>query len=33
MKVLQYINGSVINAGNNNSGALGLAAMHTLLGK
>jgi hypothetical protein len=33
MKVLQYINGSIVNAGNMNSGALGMAAMHTLLGK
>jgi hypothetical protein len=33
MKVLQYINGSIVAAGSNNSGALGMAAMHTLLGK
>jgi hypothetical protein len=33
MKILQYIDGSVVAAGNNNSGALGMAAMHTLLGK
>jgi hypothetical protein len=33
MKVLQYIDGSIIAAGSNNSGALGMAAMHKLLGK
>jgi hypothetical protein len=33
MKVVQYIDGSIISSGNNNSGPLGMAAMHTLLGK
>ncbi len=33
MKVLQYIDGSIVAAGSNNSGALGMAAMHKLLGK
>ena len=33
MKVLQYIDGSIVSDGNNNSGALGMAAMHKLLGK
>jgi hypothetical protein len=33
MKVLQYIDGSIVADGNNNSGALGMAAMHKLLGK
>jgi hypothetical protein len=33
MKVLQDINGSIFADGNNNSGALGMAAMHKLLGK
>jgi hypothetical protein len=33
MKILQYIDGSIVADGNNNSGALGMAAMHKLLGK
>jgi hypothetical protein len=33
MKILQYIDGSIVAAGNSNSGALGMAAMHQLLGK
>jgi hypothetical protein len=33
MKILKYIDGSIAAAGSNNSGALGVAAMHTLLGK
>jgi hypothetical protein len=33
MKVLQYIDGSIVADGANNSGALGMAAMHKLLGK
>jgi hypothetical protein len=33
MKIIQSINGSTGDAGNMNSGPLGIAAMHTLLGK
>jgi hypothetical protein len=33
MKILQYIDGSIVAAGTGNSGAQGMAAMHKLLGK
>jgi hypothetical protein len=33
MKIIQSINGNIGPAGNMNSGPLGMAAMHMLLGK